>query len=232
MLDGDGAAAGAAMEGDAMAKVLIINGGNHGFDKSAPIIDEALAGQAGLSTTLTNDKAILASPDLASHDVVVLGSGFTRRVPQPDGKNAYVAELSDAESAGLLSFVRGGKGFIGLHGTGWWIGGEHIGLVGGHANWHPPGLEFTVQIDDQQHPITEGIGDFTVQDEIYMSAWDPSIHVLATAGWAERRHPMAWTHRYGEGRVFYTTLGHGPSTFENPTMQRLLGNAARWAAGV
>jgi type 1 glutamine amidotransferase len=42
---------------------------------------------------------------------------------------------------------------------------------------------------------------------------------------------MAWTHRYGEGRVFYTTLGHGPGTFENPTMQALLANAVRWAAG-
>ena len=141
----------------------------------------------------------------------------------------YQAEYGRS-GAGLISVITksGGREF---HGTGWWIGGEHIGLVGGHANWHPPGLEFTVQIDDRQHPITAGIDDFTVQDEIYMSAWDPSIHVLATAGWADRRHPMAWTHGYGEGRVFYTTLGHGPSTFENPTMQRLLGNAARWAAG-
>jgi type 1 glutamine amidotransferase len=213
-----------------MAKVLVINGGNHGFDKSAPIIDEALRRQ-GIDSTLTSDKAILASPDLAGYDVVLLGSGFTRRVAQPDGTSAYQAELSEAESDGLLSFVRGGKGFIGIHGSGWWIGGEHIRLVGGHANWHPPGLEFTVRIDDTQHAITEGIGDFGVQDEIYMSAWDPSIHVLATAEWADKRHPMAWTNRYGEGRVFYTTLGHGPGTFENPTMQALLANAARWAAG-
>lgn len=214
-----------------MAKVLVVNGSNHAFDKSAPIISETLGQQAGISTTLTSDKAILASPDLAGHDVVVLGSGFTRRAPRPDGTNAYVPELNDAESEGLLAFVRGGKGFIGIHGTGWWIGGEYIRLVGGHANWHPPGLEFTVQIDDTDHPITRGIGDFTVQDEIYMSAWDPSIHVLATAGWAEKRHPLAWTHRYGDGRVFYTTLGHGPNTFENATMQHLLANAARWAAG-
>lgn len=213
-----------------MAKALVITGSNHAFDKSAPIIHAALTRQ-GVASTLTDDKAVLASPALSGYDVVVLGSGFTRRVPQPDGTNAYVPELSDDQSAGLLAFVRGGKGFVGIHGTGWWIGGEYVTLVGGHANWHPPGLEFTVRIDDRQHPITQGIDDFTVQDEIYMSAWDPSIHVLATAGWAERRHPMAWTHRYGAGRVFYTTLGHGPGTFENPTMQALLANAVRWAAG-
>ena len=67
-------------------------------------------------------------------------------------------------------------------------------------------------------------------DEIYMSAWDPGIDVLATATWAERKHPMAWTNRYGDGRVYYTTLGHGPNTFLNPAVQQLLSNGARWVA--
>ena len=90
-------------------------------------------------------------------------------------------------------------------------------LIGGHANWHPPGLTFTVAVDDADHPVMKGIANFEVEDEIYMSAWDPGIHVLASAQWQEKAHPMAWTHSYGRGRVFYTTLGHGPGTFEVPT---------------
>ena len=66
------------------------------------------------------------------------------------------------------------------------------------------------------------VENFEVDDEIYMSAWDPSIHVLASATWSEKQHPMAWTQPYGEGRVFYTTLGHGPGTFERPMMQKLM----------
>ena len=33
------------------------------------------------------------------------------------------------------------------------------------------------------------VGSFTVQDEIYMSAWDPAIHILASATWADAAFP-------------------------------------------
>ncbi len=214
-----------------MPRVLVLSGSNHGFDKSAPIIHASLSKIDGISATLTDDKAVLASPSLNGYDACVLGSGFTRRQRQEDGTTRLVNELTDAQADGLFAFVRNGKGLIGIHGTGWWIGGEPVSLIGGHANWHPPGLEFSVSIEDAGHPVTQGLSAFTVQDEIYMSAWDPAVHVLATATWSEKKHPMAWTHAYGKGRVFYTTLGHGPGTFENPAVQRLLANAARWASG-
>lgn len=214
-----------------MPRVLVLSGSNHGFDKSAPIIHAFLSRCDGVSATLTDDKAVLSPASLAGYDACVLGSGFTRRQRQEDGTTRLVNELTDAQAEGLFSFVRGGKGLIGIHGTAWWIGGEPVTLIGGHANWHPPGLEFSVSIEDAGHPITQGMGAFTVQDEIYMSAWDPAIHVLATATWADKKHPMAWTHAYGKGRVFYTTLGHGPGTFENPAVQRMITNAALWASG-
>ncbi len=214
-----------------MAKVLIVSGPNHGFDKSAPVIADALGRADGIDVTLTDDRSILASPSRRDFDVCVLGTGFSRRERQPDGTIVNHKDLTDEQERGLFDFVRAGKGFVGIHGTGWWIGGEAIRLVGGHANWHPPGLEFGVRIVDSDHPITQGIADFSLHDEIYMSAWDPAIHVLATATWAERDHPMAWTHRYGDGRVFYTTLGHSAGTFEVPAVRSMLANAARWAAG-
>ena len=118
---------------------------------------------------------------------------------------------------------------MGIHGTAWWIGGRAVDLIGGHANWHPPGLTFTVNIGDANHRVMRGVADFEVEDEIYMSAWDPDIHVLATAEWADKQHPMAWVKNYGDGRVFYTTLGHGPNTFERPAMQQVITQGVRWA---
>jgi uncharacterized protein len=212
-----------------MPKVLVLSGPNHGFDQSAPIVAETLKRDPSLEVTLTEDKDTLVD-GLGRFDLLVLGTGFTAFERQLDGTNKRVPDLTPVQQQGLFSYVWGGGGFVGVHGTGWWIGGEAMKLVGGHANWHPAGLEFTVEIADREHEITRGLGDFTVADEIYMSAWDPAIHVLATATWAERKHPMAWTHRYGDGRVFYTTLGHGPSTFQNPAVQRLLSAGARWVA--
>jgi type 1 glutamine amidotransferase len=40
--------------------------------------------------------------------------------------------------------------------------------------------------------------------------------------------PVAWTHRHGNSRVFYTSLGH-VSDFENEAFNRLLTNAVLWA---
>jgi type 1 glutamine amidotransferase len=214
-----------------MARVLVLSGPNHAFDRCAPLVAEALQTRKDLAVNLVDDKAILASPSLSDYDVLVHGTGFTYRERQSDGSVATLPYLSAEQEQGLLGFVRSGRGFVGIHGTAWWIGGEAIDLVGGHANWHPPGLEFGVHVEDTDHPITRGVEDFTVNDEIYMSAWDPSIRVLATATWADRKHPILWTHQYGQGKVFFCALGHGPNTFENGAVLQVLGNACAWAAG-
>lgn len=60
----------------------------------------------------------------------------------------------------------------------------------------------------------QGISDFEVTDEIYISAHEPQLQILATAEWHGKAHPMAWVKRYGKGRVFYTTLGHVTDTFK------------------
>jgi type 1 glutamine amidotransferase len=41
--------------------------------------------------------------------------------------------------------------------------------------------------------------------------------------------PLAWTRSYGQGRVFYTALGHEEAVWRDPRYQRLLLNAIRWS---
>lgn len=213
-----------------MANVLVLSGPNHNFAESAAVIGEFLQEDPHLNVTLSDDKNILTSAALAQQDVCVLGTGFTRTERQADGSLARLPDMSPEQEEGLYRFVAGGKGLVGVHGTGWWIGGKAVDLIGGHANWHPPGLTFTVNVEDSGHPVMRGVEDFEVEDEIYMSAYDPQIHILATAQWHDRPHPMAWVKPYGQGRVFYTTLGHTADTFRRPAMQQILRQGARWAA--
>ena len=42
--------------------------------------------------------------------------------------------------------------------------------------------------------------------------------------------PVAWTHRFGDSRVFYTSLGHAED-FKSADFNRLLTNATFWALG-
>jgi len=210
-------------------KVLVLSGPNHRFNQSAEVIHEFLAKEQDLDVTLEEDKDILHSDEMDTFDVMVFGTGFRRSEKQPDGTTKRVPDLTPEQEDGLFKFVTGGKGLVGIHGTAWWIGGRAVDLIGGHANWHPPGLTFTVNVADSDHPVMQGVSDFEVDDEIYMSAWDPDIHVLATAEWSDKQHPMAWVKNYGDGRVFYTTLGHGPNTFERSAMQQVITQGVRWA---
>ncbi len=211
--------------------VLVLSGDNHGFASSAQVIHAALAAQPGLSLTLSDDKGLLTSSSLNTFDVIVFGTGFTRSSRLPDGSVKREPDLTPAQEAALRTFVAGGKGLVGIHGAAWWINGQAMDLIGGAANWHPPGLTFTVHVERPDHPITHGIADFEVEDEIYISAYDPAVEILASAEWHGRAHPMAWTKAYGQGRVFYTTLGHTKNTFERPAMQQLMAQGVRWAGG-
>jgi type 1 glutamine amidotransferase len=213
-------------------KILVLSGDNHGFAASAQVIHDFLSGQPDMQVTLADDKGLLAAPALRDFDAIVFGTGFTRSSRQADGTVKREPDLSPQQEEGLMNFVASGKGIAAIHGSAWWIGGRAMELLGGAANWHPPGLTFTVHIDNPGHAITQGVNDFEVEDEIYISAYEPQIQVLASAEWHGRAHPMAWVKQYGQGRVFYTTLGHTAGTFQRPAMQQLFSQGVRWAATV
>ncbi len=210
--------------------VLVLSGENHGFASSAQVIHDFLAAEPDLHVTLSADKDLLASSAVYTYDALVFGTGFTRSVREADGRVKRVAELNAIQESGLQQFVASGKGMVGVHGTAWWINGRAMELIGGAANWHPPGLTFTVHVENSEHPASAGLADFEVEDEIYISAYDPTINILASAEWHGRAHPMAWVKPYGAGRVFYTTLGHTAATFQRPAMQQLVTQGVRWAA--
>ena len=64
------------------------------------------------------------------------------------------------------------------------------------------------------------------------------IEVLATttfsgehAPWIEGAVvPVVWKHRYGQGRVFHSTLGHSVKEFENPNFATIMRRGINWAA--
>jgi len=40
---------------------------------------------------------------------------------------------------------------------------------------------------------------------------------------------VSWARRYGKGRVFYSTLGHVDTTWDQPEMQKMYAGAIKWA---
>ena len=153
-----------------------------------------------------------------------------------------MGEISGEQSAGLLSAIRSGAGVAGWHGgmgDSFRLNTEYQFMVGGQWVAHPGGiLDYTVNIVNGADPITADLGDFAMRSEQYYMHVDPSNEVLATtvfsgvdAPWiAGCVMPVVWKRRWGEGRVFYTSLGHVAADFAVPEARTIVERGMLWAA--
>lgn len=155
--------------------------------------------------------------------------------------------LDERRRAALFAFVRAGGGFVGLHSaTDTLFSVEEYGrLVGARFDGHPWHQPVRVRVEDPRHASTLHFGEsFQVTDEIYQFR-DPferaRLHVLLSLDLAsvdpqrEGVHrtdgdfALAWTHPYGQGRVFYTALGHGDDAWKDPRFREHVVGGLRWA---
>ncbi|MCG5212833.1 ThuA domain-containing protein [Streptosporangium sp. KLBMP 9127] len=163
----------------------------------------------------------------------------------PDGCAAVVflstsGDILTPESRDTLrAYVAAGGGFVGIHSAacteyGWPAYGD---LLGARFAGHPelqPGL---ITVEDHDHPATAHLGaTWRLTDEWYDFRANPrgSVRVLASAdessydgGSMGGDHPLVWCREYGEGRSFYTALGHTAEIYRDPDFCRhLLGGIA------
>jgi len=153
-------------------------------------------------------------------------------------------EFTTAQQEALAEAVRGGKGYVAVHGAnimGW--EGDAIDpadrplfeLLGNRYLSHGPGHHegrHLIEIVGGDHPITEGIEDFELFDEYYeFELADNDITVLA------QRHradgvviPVMYARRVGAGRVVYLALGHDLRSWGEPPVRELVRRAIQWAA--
>ena len=153
-----------------------------------------------------------------------------------------MGDITGEQSSGLLEAVKSGVGIAGWHGgmgdsfrnnTGYQF------MVGGQWVEHPGGIiDYEVSITKPDDPIVAGLSDFEMQSEQYYMHVDPSNEVLATTTvggetypWIEGCvMPVVWKRMYGEGRVFYMSLGHVAKDFEVPEVLEIIRRGALWAA--
>ncbi len=152
-----------------------------------------------------------------------------------------MSTITREQESGLLAAIKHGTGCGGWHGgmaDAFRTNTEYQFMVGGQWVAHPGGIiDYTVQITDHDHPITAGLSDFAMHSEQYYLHVDPANHVLATttfdgkhAPWlAGTVMPVAWTRRFGIGKVFYCSLGHVAADFDFPEARTIVTRGLRWA---
>jgi type 1 glutamine amidotransferase len=156
-----------------------------------------------------------------------------------------MGKITNEQLNPVCGAVRGGVGIAGCHGgmcdsfreaTEWQF------MTGGQWVAHPgnDGTRYTVRIGPTKSPITEGVRDFEVVSEQYYMHVDPAVKVLATTRFpvADGPHapngpvdvPVVWTKTYGQGRVFYNSLGHQANIVESEPCLMLMRRGFLWAA--
>jgi len=143
----------------------------------------------------------------------------------------------------FVDFVRGGKGFALFHAASATFHNwpEYQQMVG--ATWklgttgHGPMHTFKVTVKDKSHPVTAGMPDFEIRDELWhRMGTQPNIHVLCEAFSAKDKdgsglaEPVAICTQFGKGRCFYNELGHDATVLKNDMWQTLMLRGTEWAA--
>lgn len=197
-----------------------------------------MGARRGWSVSFTDNGAAFNRAELAAYDAVVWNnvSGDALTVPQEKAFQAYLAH---------------GGGFVGVHGAGGdpvYIWGWYPDvLLGARFIGHPRNPQFQaakVVVEGAKSGVTAHLPDsWTMTEEWYSFAASPrakGVHVLAHLDESTYNpgpellmgdHPIAWTHCLGNGRAFYTAIGHRPESYTEPHALELLEQGVAWAAG-
>ena len=182
-----------------------------------------LADSENFSVNFTEDAAVFTQEELSKYNVIVFLS-TTGDILDP------------AQQRELERFMEAGGSWLGIHAAAdteyeWPWYNE---LVGAYFQSHPRGQpRATIIVEDHNHPATEFLGDTWVRnDEWYnyknikgdfttLLRLDETTYEGGENG---EDHPIAWYRPFGNGRMFYTGLGHTDESYaETEFVQHITG---------
>ncbi|HNW01404.1 MAG TPA: ThuA domain-containing protein [Burkholderiaceae bacterium] len=212
-----------------MKKALIVWGGWHGHEpeQGSQIVRDILQNN-GFEVRVETQTAAFADPALAQLNLIV--PIYT------------MSKIEKEECANLTAAVRSGVGLAGFHGgmcDSFRDSVEYQFMTGGQWVAHPGGvIDYRVNITRPDDAVMAGLSDFDYRSEQYYMHVDPSNEVLATTTFSGEHAewitgvvmPVAWKRRHGQGRVFYSSLGHVSAEFQVPQMRTIFERGMLWAA--
>lgn len=177
------------------------------------------------------DCAELTPERLAGYDAVVFYT--TGELPIPD-----------EHKRGLVDWVAAGGAFVGVHCATdtFYEYPPYQEMLGGVFDGHPWHEEVTLRVEDRAHPACAALGEsLELVDEIYQFREFrryPNYPLLSLTGEhadlskgkrADGDYVNAWFKDWGEGRVFYTALGHRAEVWEDERFREHLVAGIVWA---
>ncbi|HEB27154.1 MAG TPA: ThuA domain-containing protein [Porticoccus sp.] len=157
--------------------------------------------------------------------------------------------LTPEQRQALADYIKQGGHWLGIHGAGgsrdydwqWYPQQLLKATFIGHPLF-PQFQQATIDVEDRTHPATQHLpARWQRTEEWYSFEQSPrvkGVQVLASLDEStynpkldllmDDDHPLIWTHKLGQGIVFYTALGHNGSAYQEPEYQQLLENTLLW----
>ena len=152
-------------------------------------------------------------------------------------------DAPETQRRNLMDFVRAGRGVVALHhaiaSMPQWkefhdlIGGKYLqeSEAGRPPSTYQHDVRMRIHVADRTHPVTRGIDDFEIEDEVYGGlSLSPDAHVLLTTDHPASTKAVAWVTPNAHARVVTIQPGHGEPAFADASYRRLVIQAIRWAA--
>lgn len=198
--------------------------------------DEVKAARASFDAALKESLGKLSPENLKNFDAVIFAN-TTGNLPLPDKQ-------------GFIDWIHAGHTFIAMHSGSDTLHERsqpgffqpYIDMLGGEFAGHGPQVGVECLVQDPSHPATKDLAEsFCIeQEEIYLiKSFDRAkVHgLLALDKHPNKKKelgyfPLAWCKDFGQGKVFYTSLGHNEVVWENKRYQKHILGGIKWALGL
>jgi type 1 glutamine amidotransferase len=205
--------------GAAEPKHLLVVTATKGFRHSSIPTAERIIAQLGLESGTFDVQYVRGGAD-GKDDAEVREKMAPESLRKFDGVifANTTGDLAIPDREFFLEWLKSGKAFVGMHSCSDTYHGypEYLKMLGGEFLTHHEQVLISPPNQDPGHPANVHLGaNYTVYDEIYLfKNFDRAgVHGLL---WLDRHpnkgypgdFPVSWCKNYGQGRVFYTSLGH------------------------
>jgi type 1 glutamine amidotransferase len=216
---------------NAQNKVLIITGGHDFEEKPFYEMFDSFQGLAYDTITQPKGNALLENAKIKAYSCLVFYDMFQ--------------DITENQKAALLRLLDDGMGMVFLHHAlvsyqNWpefekIIGGKyHLKPSNGRpASTYKHDVDFSVKIVSAKDalPITKGLQDFEIHDEVYGS-YSVGNHVtpIIQTDHPESTPTIGWSHQYKNSRIVYLQLGHDHYAYENNNYRTLVQRSIWWVS--
>ncbi len=233
----------------------VLKDGRPGY--AFPVLDE-LGRKLNIDFVFSKDAWRFTAEYLAQFDAYFFYTTGDLTLAKSDPRGDGLPPMTPAGKAALLAAIAGGKGFIATHSatdtfhTGghnehgprrWADDGaaadDYVKMIGGEFIRHGKQQVAKLTVADSKFPgmATVPAGYAPMEEWYSLKNLAADMHVLLvqeTAGmegdeYQRPPYPCTWVRKHGEGRVFYTSLGHREDIWTSPVFQAVLEGGIQWA---